>query len=182
MMRVSTSSTPAINLNIPTFTGLSQFASTYQQILTRLSRRLKSRLRSCKHRIRQSWHRKQRSGPVNSAVAALSTSLTSLATVAANGGSGGHQFRSLFRELCRLPAPPHPATYTINSITSAATTASQTSINPVADATSTPVSGTGYMELDVGAQKFDFTLTNNTLTGLRESNQLPRARESRHRS
>jgi flagellar hook-associated protein 2 len=58
--------------------------------------------------------------------------------------------------------------YTINSITSPATAASERSLNPVADSVNTPVSSTGTVNLVVGSNNYKFTLTNNSLVGLRD--------------
>jgi flagellar hook-associated protein 2 len=165
MMRVSTSSTPAINLNIPTFTGLSQFASTYQQILNTSLQTAEIPITQLQTQDTAVLAKETALGTINSSVAALSTSLTSLATVASTGGLAATSSDPTSVGVA-LTGATAPATYTINSITSAATTASQTSLNPVADSTSTPVSSTGSMELDVGSQKYDFTLTTNSLTGL----------------
>jgi flagellar hook-associated protein 2 len=165
MRRVSTSSTPAINLNIPTFTGLSQFASTYQQILNTSLQTAEIPVTQLQTQDSAVLAKETALGTINSAVAALSTSLTSLATVASNGGLGATSSDPSSVSVAVTGATA-PATYTINSITSAAAAASETSLNPVADSNSTPVSSTGYMELDVGSQKYDFTLTTNSLTGL----------------
>jgi flagellar hook-associated protein 2 len=59
--------------------------------------------------------------------------------------------------------------YTVNSITSAAVAASETSLNGYADANSTPVSANGSMELVVGSNTYNFTLAANNLTTLRDT-------------
>jgi flagellar hook-associated protein 2 len=61
-----------------------------------------------------------------------------------------------------------PAAYTINSITSLATAASERSLSSYADSSATPVSSNGIVKLTVGVQNYQFTLTNNSLVGLRD--------------
>jgi flagellar hook-associated protein 2 len=63
-----------------------------------------------------------------------------------------------------------PSTYTINSVTSVASAASETSLASYTDSASTPITtGTttpGAMQLVVGSQQYNFTLTQNNLSGL----------------
>jgi flagellar hook-associated protein 2 len=60
------------------------------------------------------------------------------------------------------------ASYTINSVTSIAKAAAERSLTGYADSAATPVGSTGDFRLVVGAEEFDFTLTNNSLVGLRD--------------
>jgi flagellar hook-associated protein 2 len=60
------------------------------------------------------------------------------------------------------------ASYTINSVTSIATAASERSITSYADSAATPVGSTGDFRLVVGGDNYDFSLANNTLVGLRD--------------
>jgi flagellar hook-associated protein 2 len=61
-----------------------------------------------------------------------------------------------------------PASYTINSITSLASAASETSLNGFANSSSTAVSNTGAMSLNVGGTAYPTSLTasTNNLVGL----------------
>jgi flagellar hook-associated protein 2 len=58
--------------------------------------------------------------------------------------------------------------YTINSVTSIATAASERTATGYADSAATQVGSTGAFRLKVGSNTYDFTLTNNTLVGLRD--------------
>ena len=60
------------------------------------------------------------------------------------------------------------AAYTINSISSLATAASERTLTGYADSAATPVSSNGTVKLTVGSQNYQFTLTNNSLVGLRD--------------
>lgn len=62
-----------------------------------------------------------------------------------------------------------PATYTINSFTSPAAAASETSLSSYADSSSTPVSSNGSMDLVVGSKTYNFTLATNNLVTLRDT-------------
>ena len=98
-------------------------------------------------------------GSLQSAVAALTSSLTSLGNDGATGALSASSSNSSAVTATASGATA-PATYTINSVTSVASAASETSIAPI----TTP--NAGAMELMVGTKPYDFTLTNNSLSGM----------------
>jgi flagellar hook-associated protein 2 len=61
-----------------------------------------------------------------------------------------------------------PTTYTVSDLTQIATAASETSLSGYADSNATAVSSTGKMQLTVGSTPYPFTLTTNSLVGLRD--------------
>ena len=105
-------------------------------------------------------------------------------TVASHGGGTGHQFdfagnggagqalSAASSDSSVVSATDanatSPATYTINSVTTVASAASENSLVGYANSTTTPVSSTGNMELVVGSQDYQIALTSatNNLTGL----------------
>jgi flagellar hook-associated protein 2 len=107
-------------------------------------------------------------GSLQSTVSNLANSLSSLGTVASSQALSGTSSDPTAISVTNTGATA-PASYTINSVTSTATAASETSLSSYADSNSTPVSANKSMELVVGSQKYDFTLTNNNLTTLRDT-------------
>lgn len=108
-------------------------------------------------------------GSLQSAVAAVTSSLTALGQDGATGALTASSSNSSVVTASDAGATS-PASYVINSITSAAAAASETSLSsysasaPVTTGATTP----GAMELMVGTKAYDFTLTpgNNNLAGL----------------
>jgi flagellar hook-associated protein 2 len=108
-------------------------------------------------------------GSLNANVAALTASLTSLGTLASGQSLSATSSNPAAVTVSNSNATS-AANYTINSVTTVAAAASETSLNGYADPTTTPITaGTttpGAMELMVGTKPYDFTLTNNNLTSL----------------
>jgi flagellar hook-associated protein 2 len=104
-------------------------------------------------------------GSLESTVAALTTSLTSLGTLAAGQALSATSSNTAAVTVTNSGATT-AATYTINSVTSAAAAASETSLISYADPSATPVSTTGKMDLVIGGVHNTFTLTTNTLSGV----------------
>jgi flagellar hook-associated protein 2 len=108
-------------------------------------------------------------GSLESNVSALTASLTNLGTLAA-----GQALNATSSNPAAVTVSDSNATsaanYTINSVTTVASAASETSLSGYADPNATPITtGTttpGAMELMVGTKPYDFTLTNNNLTSL----------------
>ena len=106
-------------------------------------------------------------GQLQSTVQGLAASLTSLGTTASNQALSATSSDSSVVTATDAGATS-PATYTINSVTSVASAASEDSLSPYANSTTTPVSSTGNMELVEGSQDYQIPLTSatNNLTGL----------------
>jgi flagellar hook-associated protein 2 len=110
-------------------------------------------------------------GSLQSSVAAVTSSLTALGT---DGSSGALSASS--SDTSSVTATDSgataPATYTINSVTTVAIAASETSLTSYADSATTPITtGTanpGEMQLMVGTTPYNFALStaNNNLAGL----------------
>jgi len=110
-------------------------------------------------------------GSLQSTVAAVTSSLTALGTDGSTGALSASSSDSSSITATDSGATA-PATYTINSVTSVASAASETSLASYANSATTPVTaGTanpGEMQLVVGTQSYNFSLStaNNNLSGL----------------
>jgi len=161
MKSVSTSSTPTIAFN-----GISQYASDFQAILNKAVQVAQIPVTELQSQDETVLSQESALGTLNTAVSSLATSLTTLGTDAANGELSATSSDSTVVSATDTGATS-PATYTINSVTSAAAAASETSTAGYADSSSTPVSTTGTMTLVVGSQQIPIDMTgNNNLTYL----------------
>jgi flagellar hook-associated protein 2 len=100
-------------------------------------------------------------------VSGLASSLDALGQTAANKALTASSSQSSVVSVLNSGAGT-AASYTINSVTSIATAASERSITSYADSAATPVGSTGDFRLVVGGDNYDFSLANNTLVGLRD--------------
>ncbi len=161
---MSSSTITPITMNL---TG--QYASDFQQILDKSVQTAEVPLTELQTQDTAVLSSKTALGSLQSTVAALTSSLQTLGT---DGSTGALSASSTNESAVTATdtGATSPATYTINSVTSMATTASETSLASYADASSTPITlgsaNPGAMELVVGSQDYNFTLTNNNLSGL----------------
>lgn len=148
-------------------TGVSQFSSDFQTILTRAVQIAQIPVTALQNKDSDLLQRKTLFTSLNSAVSDLGASLASLGTLAGSQALGATSSDPDTVSVASTGATS-PASYTIDSITSAATVASERTTASYADSASTPVSSTGSLKLAVGSQNYPFTLTNNSLVGLRD--------------
>ena len=108
-------------------------------------------------------------GSLQGTVAALTSSLTAFGTDGSSLAFGATSSNPAAVTVSNSGATS-PATYTINSVISVASAASETSLASYADSASTPITTgattPGAMQLVVGANTYNFTLTHNNLSGL----------------
>ncbi|MGH9558333.1 MAG: flagellar filament capping protein FliD, partial [Bryobacteraceae bacterium] len=149
------------------FTGISQFATDFQTILGKAAQVAQIPVTELQSRDSAILQKETALGALSTNVAALATSMGSLGTLAANRALSATSSGPSVVSVTNTGATA-PVTYTIDSITSAASAASETSIVSYADSSSTQVSANGSMKLVVGSNSYDFTLTNNNLVGLRD--------------
>lgn len=161
------SSSPGSTTVTPlTFTGQSQFASDFQQILDRAVAIADIPVEQLQNQDQTVLSQEAQLGTLQSSVAGLESALQGLGTLAETQAIGATSSDPDAVTVTATGAST-PATYTINSITSLATAASETSLAGFPDTTSTAVSTTGTMNLVVGANQYTLNLTgNNTLNGL----------------
>ena len=105
---------------------------------------------------------------LQSDLAALASSMQSLGKLAANQALSATSSNPDVVTVASTGATS-AATYAINSFTSPAAAASETSLSSYADSSSTPVSSNGSMDLVVGSKTYNFTLATNNLVTLRDT-------------
>ena len=146
-----------------------QYATDFQNILNKAVQTSEVPLTQLQTQDSQVLAGKTALGSLQGTVAALTSSLAALGTDGASLALGATSTNTSAVTVTNSGATS-PATYTINSVTSVATAASEISLGSYADSASTPITtGTtnaGAMQLMVGTKPYNFTLTKNNLTGL----------------
>lgn len=142
-----------------------QYATSFQQILNKAVQTAVVPLTELQQSDTQVLAQKAALGSLQSTVSAVTSSLTALAKDGSSGAIGAASSDPSAVTVSASGATS-PAMYTINSVTSVASAASETSLISYADSASTPVSSTGKLQLVVGPQTYNFTLTNNNLSTL----------------
>jgi flagellar hook-associated protein 2 len=146
-----------------------QYATDFQNILNKAVQTSQVPLTQLQQQDSQVLASKATLGSLQSTVAALTSSLSALG---ADGSSLALSATSSNNAAVTASnsGATSAATYTINSVASVASAASETSLNSYVDSASTPITtGTttpGEMQLVVGSKTYNFALTNNNLTGL----------------
>jgi flagellar hook-associated protein 2 len=149
------------------FTGVSQFSSDFQTILDRAVRIAQIPVQVLQNRDADVLQQKTLLGGLAASVASLAASLEALGDTAASRALAASSSNASVVTVLNMGASS-AAAYTIDSITSIAVAASERTLTGYADSAATPVSANGTMKLTVGSEEFVFTLTNNTLVGLRD--------------
>jgi flagellar hook-associated protein 2 len=150
-----------------TLNGVSQYSSDLQSILARADGIAQIPITNLQNQDATVLSQESALSNLSSTVGGLSDSLTALGTIAAGQGLSATSSKPS-AVTATVTGATAPTTYTINSVTSAAAAASERSQNFFEDATSTPVSSTGTMDLLVGSTHHVFALTNNSLVGVRD--------------
>ena len=165
-------STSASSITSPitplTLTGVSQYSSTYQSILTRAVQIAQLPLTRLQNKDADVLAQNTALGTLQTAATNLYTSLQTLATDAANQTLGATSSNPTVLTATATGARA-TNTYTVNSVSFIAKAASEDSLNSYADSTSTAVSSTGILQLKVGSQNYPITLSTNNLTSLRDA-------------
>ena len=151
-----------------TLNGVSQYSSSLQNVLNRAVSIAQLPVTALQNQDSNVLSQETLLGSLQTTVSNLASSLSSLGTVASSQALSGTSSNPTAVSITNTGAT-EPATYTINSITSVASAASETSLSSYADANATPVSANGSMELVLGSNKYNFTLTSNNLTTLRDT-------------
>jgi flagellar hook-associated protein 2 len=150
-----------------TLSGVSQYSSDLQNILNRAVQIAQVPVQQLQNRDSDLLQQKTLLGSLRSTVGDLATSLASLGDIANSKAIAATSSDSSVA-IISATAANSAATYTINSVTSTATVASERSLNGYPDSASMPVSSTGQMQLTVGSHPYSFDLAANTLIGLRD--------------
>jgi flagellar hook-associated protein 2 len=146
-----------------------QYATDFQAILNKAVQTAEVPLTQLQEQDTNVLAEKTALGSLASTVAAVTSSLTALGSDGSTGALSASSSNDSAVTATDSGATA-PASYTINSVTSAASAASETSLGGYTDAASTPITtgatNPGAMELVVGSQDYNFTLSSNNLTGL----------------
>jgi flagellar hook-associated protein 2 len=150
-----------------TISGVSKYSSDLQSILNRAVQIAQIPVTALQNKDSDLLQKKTLLSGLDSSISSFSDSLKSLSSVA---GSQALTATSSNPNAVTVAATgaTTPASYTIDSVTSAATAASERTLISYADSASDPVSANGTLDLVVGGTHNKFTLTNNTLVGLRD--------------
>lgn len=149
------------------FTGVSQFSNDFQSIMDRAVKIAQLPIQALQNRDGDALQKKALLSGISAGVSGLASSLEALGQVGDNKGLTATSSRPSVVSVLNAGATA-AATYTINSVTSIATAAAERSVTGYADSGSTQVGSTGDFQLVVGSEQYDFSLTNNTLVGLRD--------------
>ena len=150
-----------------TFTGVSQYSSDFQSILTRAVQLASLPAQQLQNQQTTIQQEQTDISSLGSAVTSLSSSLQSLATLGTNKALSATSSDSSVVTATATGATS-PANYTISNVTSVAQAASESSLQSYTDTTSAPVSSTGKLQLTVGSKQYNITLASgqNNLNGL----------------
>jgi flagellar hook-associated protein 2 len=150
-----------------TLSGVSTYSSDFQNILNRATQIAQIPITFLQNQDATVLSQGTALSGIETAVSNLGDSLTALGTLAQ-----GQALSATSSDTAAVTATATGATtaasYTINSVKTIATAASERTTSGFADSSTTPVSTTGSLNLVVGSKNYDFTLTNNSLVGLRD--------------
>ncbi|HEV2199053.1 MAG TPA: flagellar filament capping protein FliD [Bryobacteraceae bacterium] len=152
-----------------TLTGVSQFSTDFQNILNRAVQIAQIPDLQLQNQDSNILQQKSLLGSLNAAASSLLTSLQTLGTVATSQALSATSSDPTVLTPAVTGAST-PGSYTINSVTSIASAASERSVQGYADSASTPASSTGILKLTAGSQDYALDVTGkNTLIGLRDA-------------
>ena len=164
---MGTTSTSTSALTPLTFTGVSQYASDFQSVLNRAVAIAQLPITALQNQESDISSEEQLASGIQSAVASLATTVTDLGTLGTNGGLTGSSTDTNLVQVDNT-SMTSPGSFQISDIQSLASTASVSTTNGYANATSTAVSTTGTMQLVINGQGTTINLTGgqNNLNGL----------------
>jgi len=160
----STTITPLV------FTGVSKFSTDFQTILTRAVSIANMPVTQLQTQQSTMLSQKQLLTDLNTSVASLAATLSSLADLGTNKAISGTTSNAS-RVSISTNGATQAATHTITEITSVATAASETSASGYDTADTTAITSGDSVELAVGAKTYNIPIdsTNNSLNGLRDA-------------
>jgi flagellar hook-associated protein 2 len=152
------------------FTGISSYSQDFQTVLNRAVSIASLPLRALQNESADLLNRKTQLSNFSSAVDNLANSLQSLGQVGARKGLTASSSDTSKVTVTNTGADAANV-YILNSITSLAQQASETSVTGYANSSSTPVSSNGTVRLTVGSQNYTISLSGgtNNLVGLRNA-------------
>ena len=152
-----------------TFTGVSSFSNDFQSILTRAVSIAQLPITALQNQDSDVLQEEQLTTGLESAVSDLASSVTNLASIGSSQGMAGSSSDTT-KVVVNSTTATTPASYAITDISSLASTASASTVNGYADASSTPVSASGTMQLQINGVAVSPNITldasQNNLDGL----------------
>jgi len=150
-----------------TLNGISQYASDFQAILNRSVSIASIPIQQMQNQQSLLESQISAAAGLSAAVSAVGTDLTNLANLGTSQALTANSSDSSVVS-AQVTGATANTSYAITDVTSVASAASESSVKSYADATTTPVSTTGSMQLTVGSNTYAINLTNgnNNLTGL----------------
>ena len=156
--------TPITSTGSIPFTGISQYASTFESLLDTAVQTADVPITELQNQDSTILSQESALGSLESTVGNLTSSMNSLATLAQGQALSATSSNTDVLTATATGATT-PVSYTINSVTSLAAAASEVSANGYTSATSTPVSN-GTMTLEVGGQSHTLQLASDNLNSL----------------
>lgn len=150
-----------------TLNGVSEYSSDLQNVLNRAVAIAQIPITALQNSDATVLSKESLLGQLQTTVQSVATDLSSLGSVASSQALSASSSDNSVVSATETGATA-PATYTINSVTSMAAAAGETSLSSYADSTTAAVSSTGNMELVVGSKNYAISLTSatNNLNGL----------------
>lgn len=163
---MSTSSTSSLFTPLE-FTGISQYSSDFQSILSRAVSIAELPAEQLQQQEASITEQESDLSSISSDVSGVQSALQALGQLGSGGGLSATSSDSSVVSATSTGATAS-GTYTINNVTSLATAASEMSSKSYASENSTPVSANGTMTLVYGSKTYSITLTgsDNNLQGL----------------
>jgi len=146
------------------FTGISQYASTFQSLLNTSVQTAEIPITQLQNEDSTILSREASLGSLQSSAASLTSSLNALAALAGGQALSASSSNASVVTATATGATA-PASYTINSVTTLASAASEVSTNSYANGATTPVSN-GTMTLVAGGRSYTLNLAANNLNSL----------------
>jgi flagellar hook-associated protein 2 len=152
------------------FTGVSQFSTDFQSILTRAVSIASIPVQNLQNQQANLLQKKQLTTALSSSLASLATAVGQLGTVGQSQGLVASSSDPSTVTAVNSGADG-PVSYQITEITSVAKSALETSLSGFPEADNVPVSATGHLSLTLGATSYPITLATgkNNLAGLRDA-------------
>lgn len=166
-MSSSTSSSTSSLFTPLQFTGISQYSSDFQSILSRSTSIAELPVQAMQNTVTTITQEETDLSSLGTSVSAVGTALQTLGTL-----STGQALTASSSDDSVVTATATGASagtsYTVTNVTSIASAASETSTTGYSDASSTTISSTGSMELVFGSNTYKITLASgqNNLNGL----------------
>ncbi len=160
----TTATTPITSTGSIPFTGISQYASTFESELDSAVQTADIPIEQLQNQDSTVLSKESALGSLETTAGNLTSSMNTLATLAAGQALSATSSNTDVLTATATGAT-EPVSYTINSVTSLASAASEVSNNSYASGTSTPVAN-GTMTLVVGGQSYTLQLASDNLNSL----------------